>query len=296
MKTVLDVIKESEERYSKNLEQAAEEISKTDIKLLLVAGPSCAGKTTSSDRLSKHLKARGRSTKTISLDDFYVSLDKTPKTPEGEYDFETIYALELDLIWECFQSLCEGRETFIPLFDFKNHARVEKAQCLRLKEGEICIVEGLHALNPLIYKDCVDEKFVYKVFLDSFDGSGEKEKARLYRRLARDYYYRNADAQRTLELWDNVVRSERINIRTFENLADVTINTYLDYEQGVLKRAVMKVLSDLPNSSKYAAAAKELIDSIKSVEPINFELVPEESLLQEFIPPLDKRQELLAFA
>ena len=296
MKTVLDVIKESEERYSKNLEQAAEEISKTDIKLLLVAGPSCAGKTTSSDRLSKHLKARGRSTKTISLDDFYVSLDKTPKTPEGKYDFETIYALELDLILECFQSLCEGRETFIPLFDFKTHARVEKAQCLRLKEGEICIVEGLHALNPLIYKDCVDEKFVYKVFLDSFDGSGEKEKARLYRRLARDYYYRNADAQRTLELWDNVVRSERINIRTFENLADVTINTYLDYEQGVLKRAVMKVLSDLPNSSKYAAVAKELIDSIKSVEPINFELVPEESLLQEFIPPLDKRQELLAFA
>lgn len=275
-----------EVNYNHSLINAAELISKTDTKLLLLSGPSCAGKTTTSKRLQANLVKRGKGISVISLDDFYLGPEKSPKTPDGKPDFESIYALDLPYIQECFSDLVKGKTVKTPTFDFNLHCRTDEYNEIKLGDGDICIVEGLHALNPLITADLIEPKYIFKIFLESYKNSDSPEKTRILRRLVRDYHYRSSDANRTFEMWDNVVSSELINIRPFSRYANATINTYFEYEAGVLKKPALEVLSTLDDSGEYDSLAKEIKDSLEYVHSVPLDMVPKDSLLQEFIPPV----------
>lgn len=275
-----------EVNYNHSLINAAELISKTDTKLLLLSGPSCAGKTTTSKRLQANLVKRGKGISVISLDDFYLGPEKSPKTPDGKPDFESIYALDLPYIQECFSDLVKGKAVKTPTFDFNLHCRTDEYNEIKLEDGDICIVEGLHALNPLITADLIEPKYIFKIFLESYKNSDSPEKTRILRRLVRDYHYRSSDANRTFEMWDNVVSSELINIRPFSRYANATINTYFEYEAGVLKKPALEVLSTLDDSGEYDSLAREIKDSLEYVYSVPLDMVPKDSLLQEFIPPV----------
>ena len=275
-----------EVNYNHSLINAAELISKTDTKLLLLSGPSCAGKTTTSKRLQANLVKRGKGISVISLDDFYLGPEKSPKTPDGKPDFESIYALDLPYIQECFSDLVKGKTVKTPTFDFNLHCRTDEYNEMKLEDGDICIVEGLHALNPLITADLIEPKYIFKIFLESYKNSDSPEKTRILRRLVRDYHYRSSDANRTFEMWDNVVSSELINIRPFSRYANATINTYFEYEAGVLKKPALEVLSTLDDSGEYDSLAREIRDSLEYVHSVPLDMVPKYSLLQEFIPPV----------
>lgn len=275
-----------EVNYNHSLINAAELISKTDTKLLLLSGPSCAGKTTTSKRLQANLVKRGKGISVISLDDFYLGPEKSPKTPDGKPDFESIYALDLPYIQECFSDLVKGKTVKTPTFDFNLHCRTDEYNEIKLEDGYICIVEGLHALNPLITADLIEPKYIFKIFLESYKNSESPEKTRILRRLVRDYHYRSSDANRTFEMWDNVVSSELINIRPFSRYANATINTYFEYEAGVLKKPALEVLSTLDDGSEYEGLAREIKDSLEYVHSVPLDMVPKDSLLQEFIPPV----------
>ena len=275
-----------EVNYNHSLINAAELISKTDTKLLLLSGPSCAGKTTTSKRLQANLVKRGKGISVISLDDFYLGPEKSPKTPDGKPDFESIYALDLPYIQECFSDLVKGKAVKTPTFDFNLHCRTDEYNEIKLEDGDICIVEGLHALNPLITADLIEPKYIFKIFLESYKNSDSPEKTRILRRLVRDYHYRSSDANRTFEMWDNVVSSELINIRPFSRYANATINTYFEYEAGVLKKPALEVLSTLDDSGEYDSLAREIKDSLEYVHSVPLDMVPKDSLLQEFIPPV----------
>ena len=275
-----------EVNYNHSLINAAELISKTDTKLLLLSGPSCAGKTTTSKRLQANLVKRGKGISVISLDDFYLGPEKSPKTPDGKPDFESIYALDLPYIQECFSDLVKGKTVKTPTFDFNLHCRTDEYNEIKLEDGDICIVEGLHALNPLITADLIEPKYIFKIFLESYKNSESPEKTRILRRLVRDYHYRSSDANRTFEMWDNVVSSELINIRPFSRYANATINTYFEYEAGVLKKPALEVLSTLDDSGEYDSLAREIKDSLEYVHSVPLDMVPKDSLLQEFIPPV----------
>ena len=275
-----------EVNYNHSLINAAELISKTDTKLLLLSGPSCAGKTTTSKRLQANLVKRGKGISVISLDDFYLGHEKSPKTPDGKPDFESIYALDLPYIQECFSDLVKGKTVKTPTFDFNLHCRTDEYNEIKLEDGDICIVEGLHALNPLITADLIEPKYIFKIFLESYKNSESPEKTRILRRLVRDYHYRSSDANRTFEMWDNVVSSELINIRPFSRYANATINTYFEYEAGVLKKPALEVLSTLDDSGEYDSLAREIKDSLEYVHSVPLDMVPKDSLLQEFIPPV----------
>lgn len=275
-----------EVNYNHSLINAAELISKTDTKLLLLSGPSCAGKTTTSKRLQANLVKRGKGISVISLDDFYLGPEKSPKTPDGKPDFESIYALDLPYIQECFSDLVKGKTVKTPTFDFNLHCRTDEYNEIKLEDGDICIVEGLHALNPLITADLIEPKYIFKIFLESYKNSDSPEKTRILRRLVRDYHYRSSDANRTFEMWDNVVSSELINIRPFSRYANATINTYFEYEAGVLKKPALEVLSTLDDSGEYDSLAREIKDSLEYVHSVPLDMVPKDSLLQEFIPPV----------
>lgn len=275
-----------EVNYNHSLINAAELISKTDTKLLLLSGPSCAGKTTTSKRLQANLVKRGKGISVISLDDFYLGPEKSPKTPDGKPDFESIYALDLPYIQECFSDLVKGKTVKTPTFDFNLHGRTDEYNEIKLEDGDICIVEGLHALNPLITADLIEPKYIFKIFLESYKNSDSPEKTRILRRLVRDYHYRSSDANRTFEMWDNVVSSELINIRPFSRYANATINTYFEYEAGVLKKPALEVLSTLDDGSEYEGLAREIKDSLEYVHSVPLDMVPKDSLLQEFIPPV----------
>lgn len=264
-------------------------LKKMDIKILLLAGPSCAGKTTTSERLRASLCENGIETFVLSLDDFYLTRDLVPKTSDGKPDFESVYALDLPYIRECFVGLMTGQTVQVPTFDFNLHGRTDVYKEIKLKGNSMCIVEGLHALNPVISDCATGSDRLFKIYLDSYSDSDKPDATRVIRRLVRDYHYRSSDANRTFELWDNVIESERINIRPFSRYANATINTYFDYEKAALKAPLIEVLNTLKPGSIYTKKAEELRRSMESVNEIPLSYVPSDSLLQEFIPPLEIR-------
>lgn len=284
---LLNVINEDEEIYEKVLLFNAKVICNDEnVKFILVAGPSCAGKTTTANKLKDFMSLNGKIVYSISLDDFYLNSEKCPLDERGQMDFETIYALDLDHIHECMESLLKGKRTALPIFDFASHSRLEKANIIEPTDHDIYIVEGLHALNPLIYGNFVSERHIYRIYLDSFEESGAKKgQTRFIRRLVRDYYYRSAKPERTFEMWNAVASGEDKYIRPFAHLAEGCINTFSNYETSVLKKFAVKILKELPLNSVFKQRADEVLKSLQDEEELCPSVVPQNSLLQEFIPP-----------
>ena len=282
MESIEKRIRSDETAYESSLRRAADAVcSNKNIKLVLVAGGSCAGKTTTASKLAGLLTSCGRPAHVISLDDYYRNEDEAVYLPDGTKDIESLNSLRVDMIRDTVAALARGDTAFVPRFDFIRKTRTDAVAKIRLEGDAVALIEGLHALNPALYADFADRSAIYGIFL--FADSGDGRDCRFIRRLVRDARHRGADAARSFELWDNVRKAEKVNIDPFASQADLRINTYFDYESGVLCDDAIALLHALPEKNAHADTAESLVAHLYGTTPIDDALVPADSLLREFI-------------
>ena len=285
-----DIINISEALQEKKLAKIAEEIaSREGVKLVLLAGPSSSGKTTSCKRLSIQLAVNGLKPLQISLDDYFVDRDKTPKDENGEFDFESIYALNLDLLNDQFNALFRGEEVELPKYDFPSGKSVKSGKKLKLEPNNVLVVEGIHALNPELTAH-VPEEQIFRVYasalttilLDNHNYIPTTDN-RLLRRIIRDYKYRGVSAQETIHRWPSVRAGENKWIFPFQENADAMLNTAMLYELSVLKMQAEPLLQQVPENCEEFAEAYRLLKFLKYFKGIPYNNLPPTSLLREFL-------------
>ena len=285
-----DIINISEALQEKKLAKIAEEIaSREGVKLVLLAGPSSSGKTTSCKRLSIQLAVNGLKPLQISLDDYFVDRDKTPKDENGEFDFESIYALNLDLLNEQFNALFRGEEVELPKYDFPSGKSVKSGKKLKLEPNNVLVVEGIHALNPELTAHIPEEQ-IFRVYasalttilLDNHNYIPTTDN-RLLRRIIRDYKYRGVSAQETIRRWPSVRSGENRWIFPFQENADAMLNTAMLYELSVIKMQAEPLLQQVPENCEEFAEAYRLLKFLKYFKGIPYNNLPPTSLLREFL-------------
>lgn len=285
-----DIINISEALQEKKLAKIAEEIaSREGVKLVLLAGPSSSGKTTSCKRLSIQLAVNGLKPLQISLDDYFVDRDKTPKDENGDFDFDSIYALNLDLLNEQFNALFRGEEVELPKYDFPSGKSVKSGKKLKLEPNNVLVVEGIHALNPELTAH-VPEEQIFRVYasalttilLDNHNYIPTTDN-RLLRRIIRDYKYRGVSAQETIHRWPSVRSGENKWIFPFQENADAMLNTAMLYELSVLKMQAEPLLQQVPENCEEFAEAYRLLKFLKYFKGIPYNNLPPTSLLREFL-------------
>ena len=285
-----DIINISEALQEKKLAKIAEDIAqRKGVKLVLLAGPSSSGKTTSCKRLSIQLAVNGLKPLQISLDDYFVDRDKTPKDENGEYDFESIYALNLDLLNDQFKALFRGEEVDLPKYDFPSGKSIKSGKKLKLEPNNVLVVEGIHALNPELTAHIPEEQ-IYRVYasalttilLDNHNYIPTTDN-RLLRRIIRDYKYRGVSAQETIHRWPSVRAGENKWIFPFQENADAMLNTAMLYELSVLKMQAEPLLQQVPENCEEYAEAYRLLKFLKYFKGIPYNNLPPTSLLREFL-------------
>lgn len=285
-----DIINISEALQEKKIAKIAEEIaSRKGVKLVLLAGPSSSGKTTSCKRLSIQLAVNGLKPLQISLDDYFVDREKTPKDASGEYDYESIYALDLDLINEQFNALFRGEEVELPKYDFQSGKSKKSGNKLKMHDNNVLVVEGIHALNPELTAHIPQEQ-IFRVYasalttilLDNHNYIPTTDN-RLLRRIIRDYKYRGVSAQETIHRWPSVRAGENKWIFPFQENADAMLNTAMLYELAVIKTQAEPLLQQVPENCEEYAEAYRLLKFLKYFKGIPYNNLPPTSLLREFL-------------
>ena len=285
-----DLINVSEALQEKKISQIADTIAgRKEIKVVLIAGPSSSGKTTFCKRLSVQLLASGVKPVQISLDDYFVNRVETPKDENGELDYESIYALNIPLINEQFNALFRGEEVELPKYNFQTGKSEKSGEKLHLGENNILLVEGIHALNPLLTEQIADDK-KFKIYasalttilLDDHNYIPTTDN-RLLRRIVRDYKYRGCSAQDTIHRWPSVRAGENKWIFPYQEQADVMFNTALLFELAVIKPQAEEVLEQVPEKCEEYAEAYRLRKFLKYFAPLPFRNLPPTSLLREFL-------------
>ncbi|MFW5483505.1 MAG: nucleoside kinase [Segatella copri] len=285
-----DIINISEALQEKKIAQIAEDIAqRKGVKLVLLAGPSSSGKTTSCKRLSIQLAVNGLKPLQISLDDYFVDRDKTPKDESGEYDYESIYALDLKLINEQFNALFRGEEVELPKYDFQSGKSKRSGKKLKMNDHNVLVVEGIHALNPELTSQIPDEQ-IYRVYasalttilLDNHNYIPTTDN-RLLRRIIRDNKYRGVSAQETIHRWPSVRAGENKWIFPFQENADAMLNTAMLYELAVIKMQAEPLLQQVPENCEEYAEAYRLLKFLKYFKGIPYNNLPPTSLLREFL-------------
>lgn len=285
-----NLINVSEALQEKKISQIADKIAaKKDIKVVLIAGPSSSGKTTFCKRLSVQLLASGVKPVQISLDDYFVNREETPKDEQGEYDYESIYALNIPLINEQFNALFNGQEVELPKYNFQTGSSEKSGNKLRLEENNVLVVEGIHALNPTLTAQIPDDK-KFKIYasalttilLDNHNYIPTTDN-RLLRRIVRDYKYRGCSAQETIRRWPSVRAGENKWIFPYQEQADVMFNTAMLFELAVIKPQAEEVLEQVPENCEEYAEAYRLRKFLKYFSPLPFRALPPTSLLREFL-------------
>ena len=284
------IINISEALQEKKIAKIAEEIaSRKGVKLVLLAGPSSSGKTTSCKRLSIQLAVNGLKPLQISLDDYFVDREKTPKDASGEYDYESIYALDLDLINEQFNALFRGEEVELPKYDFQSGKSKKSGNKLKMNDNNVLVVEGIHALNPELTAHIPQEQ-IFRVYasalttilLDNHNYIPTTDN-RLLRRIIRDYKYRGVSAQETIHRWPSVRAGENKWIFPFQEDADAMLNTAMLYELAVIKTQAEPLLQQVPENCEEYAEAYRLLKFLKYFKGIPYNNLPPTSLLREFL-------------
>ena len=285
-----DIINISEALQEKKIAKIAEEIaSRKGVKLVLLAGPSSSGKTTSCKRLSIQLAVNGLKPLQISLDDYFVDREKTPKDASGEYDYESIYALDLDLINEQFNALFRGEEVELPKYDFQSGKSKKSGNKLKMNDNNVLVVEGIHALNPELTAHIPQEQ-IFRVYasalttilLDNHNYIPTTDN-RLLRRIIRDNKYRGVSAQETIHRWPSVRAGENKWIFPFQENADAMLNTAMLYELAVIKMQAEPLLQQVPENCEEYAEAYRLLKFLKYFKGIPYNNLPPTSLLREFL-------------
>ena len=285
-----DIINISEALQEKKIAQIAEDVAqRKGVKLVLLAGPSSSGKTTSCKRLSIQLAVNGLKPLQISLDDYFVDREKTPKDESGEYDYESIYALDLKLINEQFNALFRGEEVELPKYDFQSGKSKRSGKKLKMNDHNVLVVEGIHALNPELTSQIPDEQ-IYRVYasalttilLDNHNYIPTTDN-RLLRRIIRDNKYRGVSAQETIHRWPSVRAGENKWIFPFQENADAMLNTAMLYELAVIKMQAEPLLQQVPENCEEYAEAYRLLKFLKYFKGIPYNNLPPTSLLREFL-------------
>ena len=285
-----DLINVSEALQEKKISQMAETIAnKKDVKVVLIAGPSSSGKTTFCKRLSVQLLTCGIKPVQISLDDYFVNRVDTPKDETGDYDYESLYALNTPLVNEQFLALFRGEEVQLPSYNFQTGKSEMKGKKLRLNSDNILIVEGIHALNPTLTKNIPDNKkfriyasALTTILLDDHNYIPTTDN-RLIRRIVRDHKYRGCSAQETIRRWPSVRAGEKKWIFPYQENADTMFNTAMLYEVAVLKAQAEAVLEQVPENCNEYAEAYRLRKFLGYFASLPFRSLPPTSLLREFL-------------
>lgn len=285
-----DIIRISEALHEKKIARIADMIAerKDRVKIVLIAGPSSSGKTTFSKRLSVQLRVNGLKPHAISLDDYFLNREHTPRDENGELDFESIYALDLKLLNEHLQKLLNGEEIMLPTFNFISGSREYKGNALKLEDGMILIAEGIHGLNEILTNQIkAENKFkIYVSALTQLNIDNHNRipttDVRILRRIIRDNRTRGRDAEATLLGWMSVRRGEDKNIFPFQEEADVMFNSTLVYELGVLKKYAEPLLSSIDKSSRAYSEASRLLRFLGYFLAVDEQGVPQNSIIREF--------------
>ena len=278
------LIEDSENLYHKQINYIVNDIvANGNYKFILLAGPSSSGKTTTSNLICKALSEFGYESLVVSLDDFYLDLEKRPKLPNGDYDFENITALDLDYINQFVNDMFEKGEALMPEYNFKTGMREKEYKHIQLSEKTIVIMEGIHALNPIMFKK--HNEAMYRIYIcvnTNFDLDDKiimpAQKVRLMRRLIRDYSSRGASFKRTFGMWQNVLAGEDLYIKPYKNTADYLINSTHAYEPLMYAQKLLPLLKN-----ETCEQATTLVEMLEQCEKLPIELLPENSLLHEFL-------------
>ncbi len=287
----LRLISIAEALHEKQLGEIADAIlaQRRALRVLLIAGPSSSGKTTTTQRLSTQLQVNGFKPVSLSLDNYYLDRAQTPRDDEGNYDFDTIEALDIPLLREHISHLVEGRLVQTPLFDFDTGARVAQTVPLMVGHDQVLLIEGIHALNPALTGHLPDAQ-VFKVYVSALGGLNidlmnrvPTTEIRLIRRIVRDNRYRGTSPEDTIKQWASVRRGEYEHIFRYQETADVMFNSSLMYEMNALRPVAEHALTTIPDDSPYAETRDRLLNLLTFFSPVGGKGIPCNSILREFI-------------
>ena len=280
-KFVLD----TESKYRGQLFTIANRIlAKNNVKIVLLAGPSCAGKTTTAKLIKQILELKGREVQVISMDDFFIDLDKRKKLPDGSTDYDSPEVLNYPLMKECFEKLFSGEDTYFPEYDFKNSKSVPNSKLYKYKYNSIIIFEGIHVLNPKLLKN-LGTKDYFRLYVSPMNAFKNDEHnmttkdLRLLRRVVRDIKRRNTPASKTMEIWPGVVDVEEKYIEPYRNKVDYFVDTIQEYELGVYHGELDNFIAD----GKIKKEEVPFADIVFAATPISKDLIPDTSLMWEFV-------------
>ncbi len=284
-------IKECEKEYQSIIDKIVKKIIEEDGReIIMLAGPSSAGKTTTAKRLKEGLSKKGVTTYVLSLDDFYLNRDDIPYLPDGTQDYETVYALDLERLENDLNSLLRGETVNAPIFDFTTGKRSDtQFNTITLGEEDVVIIEGLHALNPVITEKVHGKLLKVYINVSSriYDENGEillnKRNFRFLRRMIRDYKFRASSVENTYKLWKNVTAGEDKYLFPYRDNADIKGNTIHLYEPCVIKKQALPLLRDSEVSAEFKEDAEKLCAALERFFDIDENEVPEDSLLREFL-------------
>ncbi len=285
-----DLVMVSEALHEKKIAQIADMINeRKETKVVLIAGPSSSGKTTFANRLSVQLRVNGYVPIPISLDDYFVDRDHTPKDENGEYDFESVYSLDLDLFNKHLCSLLKGEEVEIPRYNFRKGEREWIDHKLILPSNGVLLIEGIHGLNPILTSS-ISDKQKFKIYISALTQLNLDNHNRIattdirrVRRIVRDYLSRGYGGEDTLKMWPSIRRGEEKNIFVFQEEADVMFNSTLVYELCVLKKYALEELDKISEDSPVYLEASRLKSFLGFFKEIDKDYVPTNSILREFI-------------
>ena len=287
---IREIVLVSEALHERRIGEAAARIAERndEISVVLISGPSSSGKTTSSRRLTVQLLAHGISPYPLEMDNYFVDRDRTPKDENGEFDFESLYALDLPRLNEDLARIVRGEPVRLPRFDF--HAGISvPGEEVQLQRGQTVIIEGIHGLNPALLTDFPTER-TFRIYISALTQLNldrhnrvSTTDTRLIRRIVRDERERGYSAQDTIRRWESVTRGEKRNIFPFQEQSDFIFNSALVYELGALKPFAEPVLRQVPYGCPEHVEAKRLLSLLDWVLPIDREYVPDNSLLREFL-------------
>jgi len=283
----------SESRFKNIITSVAQRaVSSQGHTAIMLSGPSASGKTTTAGKIAEALRAQGVNAFTISLDDFYKNKEDAALLEDGTPDLESVHALDIDLISSTLNRIIETGESELPVFDFSTGKRSEKKGYIKLEKDDVIIVEGLHALNPLVNENLPEGKTL-KIYISvSSRIYGENQKIilnkrnlRFTRRLVRDFQFRSSSVENTYSLWPAVLRGEDLFLAPYKLNSDIQINSIHIYEPCVLKQIALPLLyeSIKNDNSFFEEDARKLIRGLESFETIPASMVPEFSLLREFL-------------
>lgn len=284
------LVAEGEAYHEKQLRKIATEIcSREKVKVVLIAGPSSSGKTTTSHRLCLELLAQGKQPVALSLDNWFADGDKIPLTRDGKKDYESVYAIDLEQLEKDLKALLAGEEVALPTFNFAEEKKEYLGETLQLEPDNIMVIEGIHALNPILTKH-IDPSCKYKIYaapMSSISLDGERwiptYVPRLLRRMSRDLRTRGKSPLKTLILWPSVIAGEAEWIEPFRKEADAEFDTSMVYELPALRRTVETALQTVPASSPQYIMASQLLMFFSFFSPLDPSYIPHNSILREFI-------------